>query len=611
MQSSNLRKCVRALVCFIMSICCFFFLYAVRYDVLRVTNQMTEQRIEISEKRIEVLQQKVIDLDLKNYKDQEKINHYLNEDFPDYAVQLLGSDFEVFLLSEIWPNESQLFQARYEREYALHVGQEACILISWPNFRELFATYAMLVAFVSLLVGIACYILLTCNYRNGWIRTLTNRMCKWKVLHRLSVQLVTVNLLAISLGLGFYTLANQNKYAFYEFMFNHVYNTMIEVDEQKVKDTFLDVDISTLEYKDITKILQSIAPTNTGVDIFDEDRSHIATYNRYNEFEVYEQGVQVISTPMVQSLHVQNANQLYTLTFYYYPLLSLVYPFQIAIVLTAVLIYMIILLNFMQYKVTQIRKMQEDIGILADGNLHHEVVIDGTDEVAQLANDVNMMRKSFIDTLANEEALQQSNRDLITSISHDLRTPLTSLLGYLEIIKYQKDPEKNAEYLDKSLAKVEQIRSLSDEMFSYFLVYGKQEHAELVATPFANLYAYVNEECGLLEHEGYQVYKQVQFDASLVINMNLLLLKRAFDNIFSNIQKYASKDAPVLILIEVKKGYVHLVFENKIASKHHVESNQIGLKSMERVIEIHQGRMDVKESPSTYTIHLQLPIHQQ
>ncbi|MDH6366011.1 MULTISPECIES: HAMP domain-containing sensor histidine kinase [unclassified Breznakia] len=610
MQSSNLRKCIRVLICLILSASCFFFLYAFRYDALRISNQFTEQRITISEKRINALQKKIKHMDIQSYDDQEKIQKYLNDDFPDYAVQLIGIDFEVFLLSEIWPNESQLFQVGYERDYTLNVGEQELTLVSWPKFNKMFASYAMLAMIVSLMIGIVFYILLSLNYRNGWIRRLANRICRWKVFQRLSIQLVAVNILAISLGLGFYTLANQNKYSFFEFLFNHAYNSMIDIDEQKINDTFQHVYINELEYKDITSLMKKVVPDNSGIDIFDEDYSHIASYNRFDEFEMYEQNVVVISTPIVRSFHVPSADQILTITIYYYPLLPFVYPFQILIVLTAILIYMIILLNFMQYKVMQIRKIQEDIGVLASGNLYHEVSSDGTDEVAQLAHNVNLMRLSFIETLENEEKLQQSNRDLITSISHDLRTPLTSLLGYLEIIKYQKDPNKNAEYLDKSLTKVEQIRTLSDEMFSYFLVYGKQKDVELLPTAIGEFIDYLNESCILLEHDGYTVYKQVQYDTSLIIDMNVLLLKRALDNVFSNIQKYADKSEPVLILVEVKKGYIHLVFENKVAKKHHVESNQIGVKSIERVIDIHKGCMEVKQSTSTYTIRLQLPIHQ-
>ncbi|MCB6289113.1 sensor histidine kinase, partial [[Clostridium] scindens] len=62
----------------------------------------------------------------------------------------------------------------------------------------------------------------------------------------------------------------------------------------------------------------------------------------------------------------------------------------------------------------------------------------GSDEIGQLSDELRSMQKSFYDNMQNEKKARKANQELITTLSHDLRTPLTSLLGYLELIRYRE-----------------------------------------------------------------------------------------------------------------------------------------------------------------------------
>ena len=76
-----------------------------------------------------------------------------------------------------------------------------------------------------------------------------------------------------------------------------------------------------------------------------------------------------------------------------------------------------------------------------------------------------------------EKEMQQTHHDLITAMSHDLRTPLTSLRGYLDILALHcfKDQEQMDNYLHRCIDKVEQIKELSNKTFAYSLVF---EHSK-------------------------------------------------------------------------------------------------------------------------------------
>ena len=82
-----------------------------------------------------------------------------------------------------------------------------------------------------------------------------------------------------------------------------------------------------------------------------------------------------------------------------------------------------------------------------------------------------------MDRMNSERAAQEANNQLITSMSHDIRTPLTSLIGYLDIIsghKYKNEQELQ-KYIGSCSDKAVQLKDLSDKLFQYFLVYNNEE----------------------------------------------------------------------------------------------------------------------------------------
>ena len=119
-----------------------------------------------------------------------------------------------------------------------------------------------------------------------------------------------------------------------------------------------------------------------------------------------------------------------------------------------------------------ILQLSEKIQAMEGGDLEHPITVRGHDELTTLASCLDSMRLTLRQQQEEEAQASAKVKSLITEMSHDLRTPLTTLLLYTEILRGHKydTPEQEVDYLNKIDAKARQIKQLSDNLFEYALV---------------------------------------------------------------------------------------------------------------------------------------------
>ncbi len=265
-----------------------------------------------------------------------------------------------------------------------------------------------------------------------------------------------------------------------------------------------------------------------------------------------------------------------------------------------------------QKKVKYIVKLKQELDILAGGDLTYQVTEYGNDEIRDLAGGINAMRRSIISQHQEEQRAQRANAQLVTAMSHDLRSPLTSLIGYLEIIKRgkYKDEEELLHYTEHSLAKAVQIKSLSDQLFEYFLV-TKSDNEEIRLNEYDAdaLFMELLDQCIFsLEDQGFVIEAQVEEIQGRIL-ANAEFLKRIFDNIYSNMLKYAMKSRPIKVWLRVENHHILIKLQNKIVqdlpSK---ESTKIGLKTCERIMKNHKGEFTYKRQEDDFIVWMIFPM---
>ncbi len=269
------------------------------------------------------------------------------------------------------------------------------------------------------------------------------------------------------------------------------------------------------------------------------------------------------------------------------------------------LIFLIIVLVYNSRVLKRIIDLSDKVNRITAGELDLEIEPEEPDEIGALAADINMMRSSVLEKMNSERAAQEANNQLITSMSHDIRTPLTSLIGYLDIIsghKY-KTEEELQRYIGSCSDKAVQLKGLSDKLFQYFLVYNNEEQErELEELDAGILFQqFMIEHISELTQYGYEVELTDEIPENVMIDTETSAMQRLFDNLFSNIMKYADHDYPVVITAEIIENQIKIVLKNHItedAGK--VESTKIGVKTCKKIVDDLNGTFRALEEDGIY-----------
>ena len=283
---------------------------------------------------------------------------------------------------------------------------------------------------------------------------------------------------------------------------------------------------------------------------------------------------------------------------------------QIGALVLAFVAYSCIAFGFTRRLARRVTRLSEAVS--AAGALNQTIPVTGTDELARLAQNVNTMRETIVERTRNEQTALQANSDLITAMSHDIRNPLTSLIGYLDLLEMQQAqlPEDLRRYVLASRDKAYQLKDLTGEMFRYFLVFSRGEQ-ETHPEPYDAqiLCAQLLGECAAeLRSRGFDV-NLLLLTTPCTVTTDVQMLKRVTDNLLSNIEKYADPAARLTILAEREGERLHVCFANRARRElARVESNHIGLRTCESILKLLGGEFITHRDGDDFTAEFTLPV---
>lgn len=273
------------------------------------------------------------------------------------------------------------------------------------------------------------------------------------------------------------------------------------------------------------------------------------------------------------------------------------FAFASVVVLFNIVYYLTKLTNI----ITSLSKQAKEVS----NNVNHKIILDddANDEIGELYHSIEKMRSDIVIHFEKEQEVINANRELITNMSHDIRTPLTSIIGYNEMMLNPDSTELELrQYAKLAFEKANQLKSMSDKLFKYSLVYNKDEievHKEKVDAELL-LQQLIGEQVIIATKNGFNIKFTCEIE-NVEISTDVMLLKQVLDNIFSNIQKYADKSKTVLIKADVTNSHVQILFLNyTVPNAKKRESTLVGNKSCEKIMSELGGKIEFKANDDVY-----------
>ncbi|AQY50193.1 histidine kinase [Listeria weihenstephanensis] len=279
------------------------------------------------------------------------------------------------------------------------------------------------------------------------------------------------------------------------------------------------------------------------------------------------------------------------------------------------------------YKQRLLRKQlrQINVAIAEDQPMEQESLIP---EIVQLEESIEKMRAHQAELIEQEQEAQQAKNDLITNVSHDLRTPLTSILGYLSYIhedRYRDEVELR-HYTELVYGKARRLHKLIDDLFDYTRLESAEFQIKEDTLDMVELLRQL-----VSEYERSAAEKDIQIvEKYTVENLKVMgdgmQIMRLFENLFSNALRYgasgkkieisAKKEAGMAIIevsnygAEIPASELPQLFDRfyKVDKNRTTTGTGLGLAIAKSIVERHGGNVFAasKKGKTTFTVELPL-----
>lgn len=260
-------------------------------------------------------------------------------------------------------------------------------------------------------------------------------------------------------------------------------------------------------------------------------------------------------------------------------------------------------------------KLKKATKNIKEGNLDFVLEVEGNDEFSQLCQDFEEMRKRLKESTEEKILMDKENKELISNISHDLKTPITAIKGYVEGIQdgVASSPEKLNKYIRTIYNKANDMDRLIDELTFYSKIDTNKIPYNFSKINVAEYFGDCVEEVGLdMETCGIELGYFNYVDEDVVVIADAEQMKRVINNIIGNSLKYLDKKKGILnIRIKDDGDFIQVIIEDNgkgIAAKdlpyifdrfYRTDSSRnsskggsgIGLSIVKKIIEDHGGRI--------------------
>lgn len=284
-----------------------------------------------------------------------------------------------------------------------------------------------------------------------------------------------------------------------------------------------------------------------------------------------------------------------------------------------------------RYRQMQLRHVIEELHYIAGGHFDHRIPFVVKTDLQKVIDSINALVDSTVASMEEERQIEQSKDDLITNVSHDIRTPLTSIIGYLGLLKNSELNEDQTKYIQIAYDKALQMKALAEDLFEYTTLRSSTNNKLVLALLHVN--SMLEQVAAGFELEAEK--KNIAFNVvtrprDLVIDADAKMIVRMLNNLISNALKYGRGATEInLIANKVNNEFVELRVENngeqipkkslqKIFDRfYRVESSRnlktggtgLGLAITKSIVDLHGGNIKCQSTSELTSFIIQLPLN--
>jgi signal transduction histidine kinase len=287
-----------------------------------------------------------------------------------------------------------------------------------------------------------------------------------------------------------------------------------------------------------------------------------------------------------------------------------------------------------RYRQMQLQHVIAELHYIANGHLNHRIPFQLPGEMQRVVTSINALVDSTLNAMKEERQIEHSKDELITNVSHDIRTPLTSIIGYLGLIEDQQyhSQEELLKYTHTAFVKARQMKTLADDLFEYTKVRQSTTPLNLSTIDLKQLLEQLAVSFEL-ESQKKQMVISTDFETGPIkMEADSQKLVRVFNNLITNAFKYGNGGSKLILKARhVSKTQLEVVVANdgqpipkeslkKLFDRfYRVESSRsketggsgLGLAIAQSIVELHHGKIHAESNENWTQFIIELPIRQE
>ncbi|MDU1454149.1 MAG: sensor histidine kinase [Paeniclostridium sordellii] len=262
---------------------------------------------------------------------------------------------------------------------------------------------------------------------------------------------------------------------------------------------------------------------------------------------------------------------LYTTEYWYNPL------FMLIAISGYITLSLVIITGIILNKVDYLDKIIKGTKEIKNGNINHKIEVKGKDTLAIFAQDINNLSEGLENAIDEKFRSERMKAELITNVSHDLKTPLTSIINYVDLIKKEEniEPEYLKDYINVLDNKSKRLKVLIEDLFEASKASSGNIELNIEKLDLNQL---LRQSIGENEEKISKANLDLKVNLpkeQIYINCDGKRMYRVFENLLINISKYSLHNTRVYIDMKLEEEKAYISFKNISAYELNFEADEI------------------------------------